>query len=43
MEGGVMQARTHRSLEPFDASVDQLRNYFRCLSAEARDKKGTEE
>ncbi len=31
MEGGVMQARTHRSLEPFDASVTQLQNYFRCL------------
>jgi AcrR family transcriptional regulator len=43
MEGGVMQARTHRSLEPFDASVDQLRNYFRCLAAEAQGKKGTEE
>ncbi len=32
MEGGVMQARTHRSLEPFDASVEQLQNYFRCLT-----------
>jgi AcrR family transcriptional regulator len=32
MEGGVMQARTHRKLAPFDASVGQLRNYFRCLS-----------
>jgi AcrR family transcriptional regulator len=31
MEGAVMQARTFRSLEPFDASVDQLRNYFNCL------------
>lgn len=28
MEGGVMQARTHRKLEPFDASVNQLRDYF---------------
>jgi AcrR family transcriptional regulator len=36
MEGGVMQARTHRSLEPFDASVGQLRNYFDCLAAMAR-------
>jgi AcrR family transcriptional regulator len=33
MEGGVMQARTHRSLEPFDASVSQLRNYFDRLTA----------
>lgn len=32
MEGGVMQARTHRSLAPFDASVRQLRNYFRYLT-----------
>jgi AcrR family transcriptional regulator len=36
MEGAVMQARTFRSLEPFDASVDQLRNYFNCLAVEAR-------
>lgn len=35
MEGGVMQARTHRSIEPFDASVRQLRRYFRLLIAEA--------
>jgi TetR/AcrR family transcriptional regulator, transcriptional repressor for nem operon len=35
MEGGVMQARTYRSLAPFDASVGQLRNYFCCL-AESR-------
>ena len=33
MEGGVMQARTHRSLEAFDASVGQLRNYFDHLAA----------
>lgn len=36
MEGGVMQARTHRNLESFDASVSQLRNYFLCLAAMAR-------
>jgi hypothetical protein len=35
MEGAVMQARTFRSLEPFDASIDQLRNYFNCLAVEA--------
>jgi AcrR family transcriptional regulator len=28
MEGGVMQARTHRSLETFDAGVDCLRDYL---------------
>jgi|SRR5579862_2286050 len=32
MEGGVMQARAHASLAPFDASVSQLRNYFRLLT-----------
>jgi TetR/AcrR family transcriptional repressor of nem operon len=31
MEGGVMQSRTHQSLEPFDASVRHLRNYFKLL------------
>jgi TetR/AcrR family transcriptional regulator, transcriptional repressor for nem operon len=31
MEGAVMQARTHRSLEAFDASVRRLRDYFRRL------------
>lgn len=31
MEGGVMQARTHRSLDPYDASVSQLRAYFDLL------------
>ena len=35
MEGGVMQARTHRSLEAFDASVGQLRHYFDHLAARA--------
>ncbi len=34
MEGGVMQARAHRSLAPFDASVAQLRNYFRLLEGQ---------
>lgn len=28
MEGGVMQARTHRRVEPFEASVTMLRDYF---------------
>jgi TetR/AcrR family transcriptional regulator, transcriptional repressor for nem operon len=31
MEGGVMQARAHRAIEPFDASVGHLREYFRLL------------
>jgi AcrR family transcriptional regulator len=35
MEGGVMQARTHRSVEPYDASVRQLRRYMEALQQEA--------
>ena len=31
MEGGVMQARTHRDVAYFDRTVDQLRRYFDCL------------
>jgi len=34
MEGAVMQARAHQSLEPYDASVAQLRDYFSRLLAE---------
>lgn len=33
MEGGVMQARTHRDVACFDRSVDQLRTYFAMLTA----------
>ena len=35
MEGGVMQARTHRTLAAFDASVASLRDYFDRLHAAA--------
>jgi hypothetical protein len=35
MEGGVMQARAHRNLAPFDASVQHLRNYFNLLLVNA--------
>lgn len=35
MEGGVMQARTHRSLDAFDAGVAQLRDYFTRLEQAA--------
>ena len=31
MEGGVMQARTHRNLQAYDASVAALRNYLNLL------------
>ena len=31
MEGGVMQSRSYRSVEPFDQSVAQLRSYFTYL------------
>lgn len=33
MEGAVMQARSHRRMEPFDQSVSQLRSYFQYLLA----------
>lgn len=33
MEGAVMQSRAAASVEPFDASVHQLRNYFDVLLA----------
>jgi AcrR family transcriptional regulator len=35
MEGGVMQSRTHRTLEAFDASVAGLRDYLNLLQAAA--------
>ena len=35
MEGGVMQSRTHRTLEAFDASVASLRSYITLLEAAA--------
>jgi AcrR family transcriptional regulator len=35
MEGGVMQARTHRSLDSFDAGVAALRDYFDRLQEAA--------
>jgi AcrR family transcriptional regulator len=31
MEGGVMISRSYRSVEPFDRTVQQLREYFRLL------------
>jgi AcrR family transcriptional regulator len=37
MEGGVMQSRSHKSIVPFDASVEQLRQYFRYLEQQAKD------
>ena len=36
MEGGVMQARTHRSLEAFDRSVAMLRDYITRLEQQAK-------
>ena len=38
MEGGVMQARTHRDVAYFDSSVRQLRQYFDHLEREAAGK-----
>lgn len=36
MEGAVMQARTYRTLDAFDASIKQLRAYVDALEAQAR-------
>ena len=36
MEGGVMQARTHRDVAFFDRAVDQLRAHFALLEAAAK-------
>jgi TetR/AcrR family transcriptional repressor of nem operon len=36
MEGGVMQARTHRNLKAYDASVAGLRDYLKLLEGGAR-------
>jgi TetR/AcrR family transcriptional regulator, transcriptional repressor for nem operon len=36
MEGGVMQARTHRNLRAYDASVAGLRDYLKLLEGGAR-------
>ena len=38
MEGGVMQARAHRKIDPFDASVAHLRDYFRLLTQSGKSK-----
>ncbi len=39
MEGGVMQARTHRSADTFDAAVRRLRDYFTRMGALPRSKR----
>ncbi len=36
MEGGVMQARTHRDIAYFDRSIDQLRQHMALLAMSAR-------
>ena len=38
MEGGVMQARTHRTIDAFDRSVAILRDYIMRLEAEASNR-----
>ncbi len=43
MEGGVMQARTHRRIGPFDASVRQLRRYVEALQETARRESAAEQ
>ena len=36
MEGGVMLARTYRSVEPFDAAVAMLKSHFSLLESNAK-------
>jgi TetR/AcrR family transcriptional regulator, transcriptional repressor for nem operon len=36
MEGGVMQARSYKSIEPFDQAVTQLRDYFDRLEEQGQ-------
>ena len=36
MEGAVMQARAHKSIAPFDASVEMLREHFSLLQVKAK-------
>jgi TetR/AcrR family transcriptional repressor of nem operon len=38
MEGGVMQARTFRDINYFDAAVRQLRQYFKSLIKKSQEK-----
>jgi TetR/AcrR family transcriptional repressor of nem operon len=38
MEGGVMQSRTHRGIEAFDAGVAMLRDYFNRLEQAAKEE-----
>ena len=40
MEGGVMQARAHREIGPFDASVEHLRGYFQLLAEQSGGRAG---
>lgn len=40
MEGAVMQARTHRTVKPFDASMVQVRDYLQRLKAAASANRG---
>jgi TetR/AcrR family transcriptional regulator, transcriptional repressor for nem operon len=39
MEGGVMQARAHREIGPFDASVEHLRGYVQLLTEQSKQLK----
>jgi TetR/AcrR family transcriptional repressor of nem operon len=40
MEGGVMQARTHRDIAYFDRSIDQLRHHMDLLAMSAKQTAG---
>lgn len=40
MEGGIMQARVHRNVRPFDDAVAMLRDYFRRLQRVGQESSG---
>ncbi|MCO6436989.1 MAG: TetR/AcrR family transcriptional regulator [Phycisphaerae bacterium] len=42
MEGGIMQSRSERRIEPFDAGVSALRDYMRRMEEEATKRRSHE-
>ncbi len=40
MEGGVMQARAHHGIEPYDAAVGQFKYHMSCMEDRARFERG---
>ena len=38
MEGGIMQARAHKGIEPYDGAIAQLKDYFDRLMTEGEER-----